>query len=240
MNLIRLRQRDDLARELLDAPDVDDATLRRNLADIRRINARLGWTRYAANYVVRVAQAHGLSQFSLLDVACGSADIALAIARRARARGIGASMLATDVSDQVVRVAAEQCAGVAGVRVERQDALDLPYANSAFDIALCTLALHHFDPEPATEVLRNLGRVGQQVIIFDAERSPLALGWAWLLTRLWRMDAMTRHDAPMSVARAYTRDELAALAHRAELRDVRVWVAFPHRLALHARGADQS
>jgi ubiquinone/menaquinone biosynthesis C-methylase UbiE len=233
-----LRERDDDARELLDAPDVADATLRRNLADIRRFNARLGWTRYAATYVVRTARAHGLSHFSLLDVATGSADIAVAIARQARALGITVSILATDVSDQVVRVAAEQSAGVEGVRVERQDALDLPYRDGAFDFALCTLALHHFAPDRATAVLRNLGRVGKQVIVFDAERSPVAYGWAWLLARLWRMDAMTRHDAPMSVARAYRQDELAELAHRAGLRDARVWVAFPYRLALAARGVD--
>jgi ubiquinone/menaquinone biosynthesis C-methylase UbiE len=231
-----LRQRDARARELLDAPNVDDATLRRNLADIRRINALLGWTRYAAHYVTRSVLAEGKTHFSLLDVAAGSADIALAIARRARTRGLSAAIVVSDRSEQVVRVAVETCAGASAVRVERQDALDLRYPDGAFDIALCTLALHHFDPEHATVVLRNLGRVGRRVVVFDAARSPVAYCGAWLLTRLWRMDAMTRHDAPMSVARAYRRDELAELARRAGLRDVRVWVAFPYRLALAARG----
>jgi ubiquinone/menaquinone biosynthesis C-methylase UbiE len=234
---MNLRQRNDRARELLDAPAVDDATLRRNLADIRRINAVLGWTRYAAAYVVRTVMAEGATHFSLLDVAAGSADIAIAIARRARARGITATVVATDLSEQVVRIAVEESAAVTGVRIERQDALDLRYPVDAFDVALCTLALHHFDPEAATTVLRNLGRVGRRVVVFDAARSPVAYAGAWLLTRLLRMDAMTRHDAPMSVARAYRRDELAAMARNAGLRDVRVWVAFPYRLALAARGS---
>jgi ubiquinone/menaquinone biosynthesis C-methylase UbiE len=233
-----LRQRDDRARELLDAPDVDDATLRRNLADIRRINAVLGWTRYAAAFVVRTAAADGATHFSVLDVAAGSADIALAIARQARRHGISTTIVASDLSEQVVRIAAEEAAGVTGVRVERQDALDLRYPDRAFDIALCTLALHHFDPDAATSVLRNLGRVGRRVVVFDAARSPLAWAGAWLLTHALRMDAMTRHDAPMSVARSYNRQELAALARRAGLRDARVWVAFPFRLALAARGGE--
>jgi hypothetical protein len=56
------------------------------------------------------------------------------------------------------------------------------------------------------------------------------------LTRLTRMDAITRHDAPASVRRAYSADELRALAARAELRGGRVWVRFPFRLALEAPG----
>jgi ubiquinone/menaquinone biosynthesis C-methylase UbiE len=232
-----LRQRDDSARELLDAPHVDEATLRRNLADIRRINALLGWTRYAARFVVHSVRAEGKTWFSLLDVAAGSADIALAIARRAQAYDLSTSIVVSDLSEQVVRVAIEACTGVPGVRVERQDALDLRYADGAFDIALCTLALHHFDAEQATEVLRNLGRVGRRVVVFDAARSPVAYAGAWLLTRLWRMDSMTRHDAPMSVARAYRKAELAELARRAGLKDTHVWVAFPYRLALIAGGA---
>jgi ubiquinone/menaquinone biosynthesis C-methylase UbiE len=232
-----LRQRDDSARELLDAPQVDEATLVRNLADIRRINALLGWTQYAARFVVRSVLAEGKTQFSLLDVAAGSADIALAIARRAQARGLASSIVVSDLSEQVLQVAAKACAGVAGVQIERQDALDLRYPDCAFDIALCTLALHHFDAEQATEVLRNLARVGHRVVVFDAARSPVAYAGAWLLTRLWRMDPMTRHDAPMSVARSYKKLELAELARRAGLRGVRVWVAFPFRLALTAGGA---
>lgn len=232
-----LRQRDHRAREWLDAPTIDDATLRRNLADIRRINAVLGWTRYAAAFVVRGVCAQGATHFSLLDVAAGSADIAVAIARRARARGISATIVASDLSEQVVRIAREASAASAtDVRVERQDALALTYPDGMFDVALCTLALHHFDPETATTVLRNLGRVGRTVIVFDAARSPVAYVGAWLLTRLLRMEAMTRHDAPMSVARAYQRHELAAMARSAGLRDVRVWQAFPYRLALAARG----
>ncbi|HEV2237699.1 MAG TPA: methyltransferase domain-containing protein [Ktedonobacterales bacterium] len=233
---MRLGQRDNQARELLDAPDVDDATLHRNLADIRRINFVLGWTHYAAAYVVRTAASSGVTSFTLLDVAAGSADIAVAIARRARRQGLSASIVASDLSEQVVRIASAAAASVSEVRVVQQNALNLGYPDGAFDIALCTLALHHFDLEDATTVLRNLGRVGRRVVVFDAARSPLAWAGAWLLTRLLRMDAMTRHDAPMSVARSYNRRELAALARRAGLRDARVWVAFPFRLALDARG----
>lgn len=243
LSLPSMRARDDQLRELLDADTLDEPALRRNLADIRRINLLLAWTAFTAREVEHAARElarwgdDGRPTYSLLDVACGSADIPLAIARRAARKGVKAHVTATDISPQIVAIAAEQAAGTPSVTVERQDALALSYPPASFDIAMCTLALHHFDPDAAVELLRNLARVGRRVLVFDVERSPLAYLGAVALTQLLRMNYMTRHDAPASVRRAYTASELRSLAERAGLRDARVRVDFPFRLALSARGA---
>jgi SAM-dependent methyltransferase len=121
--------------------------------------------------------------------------------------------------------------------VERQDALHLPYATGSFDIALCTLAIHHFEPERAVALLASLARVGKQVLVYDVARARLAYIGSLLLTRLLPMDAMTRHDAPASVLRAYSARELRELAKRADLQDATVRVGIPWRLALDASGA---
>jgi SAM-dependent methyltransferase len=160
--------------------------------------------------------------------------MALAIARWSRRRGIPAHLIATDVSQQIVDVARDQVAFEPMVQVERQDALDLPYADDSFDIVLCTLALHHFDPGSACRLLQSMARVGATVLVYDVERSPLAYSGAVLLTRGLRMHAVTRHDAPISVRRAYTASELRVLAERAGLQNARVRVGFPFRLALSA------
>lgn len=231
-----MRARDATIRELLDGATLDPAGLRRNLRDIRRINALLGWTAFTVREVSRYVRSRGLTSFALLDVASGSADMPLAIARWARRAGVTAHIVATDLNPQIVAVAREQAASMPEVLVECQDALALTYPSGAFDIALCTLALHHFDPDATIPLLRNLARVGRRVMVFDVERSPAAYAGAVLLTRLALMDGMTRHDAPASVRRAYTAPELAALAEHAGLRDARVRVGFPFRLALDAPG----
>jgi hypothetical protein len=51
------------------------------------------------------------------------------------------------------------------------------------------------------------------------------------------MDAMTRHDAPASVRRAYSAPELRKLGVKADLQELTVRVGIPWRLALSARGA---
>ncbi len=228
--------RDDAIRELLDGGPWDDGTLRRNLRDIRRINGLLGWRAAVVRGVAREVRAVGLGPFSLLDVASGSADIPAAIARWAVRSGIPARITASDLSPQIVAIARAECAGVLGLAVERQDALALGYPAGSFDLALCTLALHHFAPDDAVRLLSELARVGRRVLVYDVQRARLAYLGVIALTRLLRMDPMTCHDAPATVRRAYSASELRALAERAGLRNARVRVRLPYRLVLVADG----
>lgn len=235
-----MRERDAAARELLDQETFDPVSLARNLGDIRLINGILGWRAFTVRAIARYVRQRNMRQFSLLDVASGSADMPVAIAQWASRQGIEADIVATDISPQIVAVARERAKLVPYVTAEVQDALALSYPPGSFDIALCTLALHHFEPPAAVELLRNLRRVGRHVLVFDIERSLSAYYGAYALTRILRMSAMTRHDAPTSVRRAYSFEELRTLAARAGLEDACVRVRFPFRLALKASGASSS
>ena len=232
-----MRTRDDTIRELLDADALDEASLNLNLRDIRRINGLLGWRAFTVQAVAKEVRALRADAFSLIDVACGSADIPLAIARRAARNHLTASIVASDISPQIVAVARKEAATTPSVTVERQDALALPYPPATFDIALCTLALHHFDPPNAVSLLREMARVGRRVLVFDIQRAQLAYIGSVALVNLLAMHPMTRNDAPASVRRSYSADELRDLAAQAGLREAHVTARFPYRLALTAAGS---
>jgi len=231
-----LRARDDAIRELLDGPVHDTQMLAQNLRDIRRINRLLGWTRTASAAVLALATTAGRHDFTLLDVATGSADIPRAIARRARHAHRQVAITAVDASPHVLSIAARHCANEPAIRLDRQNALALSYPDQRFDIALCTLALHHFSPNDAVTVLRELYRVAAVgIVVCDLERSWPAYAGARLLTSILMRNPLTRHDAPASVRRAYRRDELRALAAHAGLPHVQITPRFPFRLILTAR-----
>jgi hypothetical protein len=74
------------------------------------------------------------------------------------------------------------------------------------------------------------------VVVNDLARGRLAYVGAWLLAHLATGNAFTRHDAPLSVRRAYTVAEARALFERAgmdPLVEIRGFAA--HRWALAAR-----
>jgi ubiquinone/menaquinone biosynthesis C-methylase UbiE len=171
----------------------------------------------------------------VLDVATGSADIPLHVARWARSRGVRMQVVATDNHPGTLEMARERTAGDPDVTVEAADALALPYPDGAFDVALCSCALHHFDAEEdAVQVLRELDRVSRVgLIVNDLRRSrPALLGVRLLAATLWRRHAYARHDGPLSVRRSFTPAELRDLARAAGLPDARVHAHPVFRLAL--------
>jgi 2-polyprenyl-3-methyl-5-hydroxy-6-metoxy-1,4-benzoquinol methylase len=230
---MNLRTRNNTIEELLDAPVADERLLARNLRDICRINRFLGWTSLAVEQVGQVVTRQRLERFSLLDVATGSADIPVAIARWAERKGFQASITATDLSEQVLSSARANCTTVPNIQLERQDALALSYGEQSFDLVLCCMALHHFSPDDAPRLLAELARVARcAVIISDLSRSLPAYVGAWLLTHTFMPNKLTRHDAPASVRRAYTPSEVYALARRAALAGAAVRTVFPFRQVL--------
>jgi hypothetical protein len=70
---MNLRERNDTLEELLDAPDVDKRLAESSFHDLHRMSTMLGWTRLAVKEVAQLVEDYHLREFSVLDVATGSA-----------------------------------------------------------------------------------------------------------------------------------------------------------------------
>lgn len=201
--------------EFLDLPAAHAHDLPENLRDIRRLNRWFGGTSLALRYLRSFGA--GLEELSVLDVATGSADIPVAAWHDATRRGVRLHLTALDWSDEVLRQARE-VVGPHPIRLVRADARSLPFADGEFDVALCCLALHHFEPADAVRVLREMRRVsGRAAVVIDLRRGYLGYLAAWLATRSVARHRLTRHDGPLSVLRAYRTDEVRTLALAAGL-----------------------
>lgn len=203
------------APELLDEPVHDMAELEQSLGHVASVNRWLGGRSAVLHYVKPLLRL----PLSILDVATGSADIPLAIARLARKRGAAIRIVATDVHPQMVLAAHTRCRAFPEIVVQQADARSLPFADASFDVVLLSLALHHFTDDEQVPVLRELKRVARRlVLVNDLERTRLNyLGARLLAGTLWRNNRLTRHDGPLSVLRTFTRAELAALGRHAGL-----------------------
>ncbi|HEX6063600.1 MAG TPA: methyltransferase domain-containing protein [Longimicrobiales bacterium] len=205
------------AEELLDAPRHELAELEQSLGHVAAVNRWLGGAAAVTRYIKPLLVPGRPAR--VLDVATGSADIPLRLARWARTRARQVELLATDVHPQMLEIARRRCRAYPEISIQAADARRLPYADRSFDASMLSLALHHFDDAQQLEVLCEMARVTKhRVLVNDLERGWLNyLGARLLAATLWRHNRLTRHDGPLSVRRSFTRRELQDIGDRAGL-----------------------
>jgi len=209
----------------------DPAVLAENLRDLRRVDRWLG------GQTLTLAALHALAlpspdRLSVVDVASGGGELPAALVRS----GAAARAVALDRNEAILELARRSAPGVVLVH---GDALELPFPDGAFDVATCSLALHHFDPPGAVTVLREMRRVARVgVVVNDLVRCWHGYVGALVLTPLFSRSPVTRHDAPLSIRRAYTVAELRDLLAHAGLVPVALRRLLGFRVALAARSAE--
>lgn len=230
--------------EYLDGP-LDHDLLVGNLRDLARVNRWLGGVALTRRALVALATGfHAPPRVGridwrartlrMLDVGTGAADIPHALLDWTGSHGLHLAIEAVDERHEILDVAYERVGDGPELRLEHTSGDHLPYDDRSFDIVHSSLLLHHLEPEAALRMLREMARVARTgVIVNDLDRRRLSWAGAWLLTRVMTRNAYTRHDAPLSVRRAYHATEIAQLAMQVGLLEVARFRGFlGHRYAM--------
>jgi ubiquinone/menaquinone biosynthesis C-methylase UbiE len=222
--------------EWMDLPDQDPSLVVECLGDLRRLNLWSGGLYLTIRALRELTRelAPG-AELKIIDVATGGGDFPRAMAAWARRRKLQVSVLATDLNSKILALAARNAPP--DVEFAVADARRLPFADGSFDVATCSLLLHHLEPDDAVRVLGEMRRVVRRgVIVNDLVRSWVGYLGALVVPRAMSKNPLFRHDAPLSVRRAYTKSEMAALSARAGLGPVR-FHGFPgYRVTMTAGG----
>ncbi|MEI9998344.1 MAG: methyltransferase domain-containing protein [Verrucomicrobiota bacterium] len=209
-------QRDysDAQPELMDLPNLDEKALRSDLLNIARLNRTFGGRKAVETVFHKLAGA--ARKLVLVDLAAGYGDHGRNLIARARARQTDVTVVAVDKQFQTLQIARDATPPGAPMLFVQADARQLPFRRHGADLVFCSLALHHFAEEDALTVLREMGRVGRHgAACVDLVRSRLAALCIWFLTTFLVRDPMVRHDARLSIRRAFTGTEMRTLAARA-------------------------
>ena len=211
--------------ELIDSEEPSAEDFAASFRDVARINYFLGGTNAILSAIAPLlAEAPPERPIRILDIATGSADIPRALVQAARSGRFGANrrleITAIDNHAKVLTFARSQTPSAAYPEIQliSGDAFALPYSDGAFDIALCSLAFHHFGPERCVALLREMERLTTRgFIVNDLIRDRFAAFLIRAVTQILRANRLTRHDAPLSVMRAYTLPEYRAMLRDADL-----------------------
>lgn len=224
--------------ELLDDPNIDADVLEETVEHIERVNRlTLGGKTSLRGFDALVPPS--THELSVLDVGAGSGGIAIDIAEWADERGIDIDVVGIDLNDAIVNYANRKAVERDDVDFETRNLFDVP-ADQRYDIVHASLILHHFDDASAVEALskmRQIARLG--VVVTDLHRHLVSWLAIRATIRFMSGNHLVRNDAPLSVARAFRRDELDQLARNAGYQHHSVAWAFPFRwLMIAPTGAD--
>lgn len=221
------RQFDPAVLEMMDRPQPVSPELERDLRNIRVLNRYCGSYRFVSRFVRRWIKPG--ERVRLIDLATGSGDIPRLIVDRVRKIGAKVEIDALDRQSPTLEIARGLSTAYPEISYIEADILEWR-PKEPYDIVFCLLALHHFSNRDAVRVLRRCCELSRKfVLVSDLRRGWLAKVGAYLLTALIFREPMTRHDARVSVARAFSFDEMADLAHQAG------WQKFGHAKLLAAR-----
>ena len=215
------RQFDPSFLEMMDRPQPVSAELERDLACLRQLNRWFGSYRLVLNFMCRWIKPGG--GVRIVDLATGSGDIPRLIVDYARKIDAQIEIDALDRQCATLEIATKLSAGYPEISYRETDILEWNPVG-AYDIVLCTLALHHFTEGDAVRLLRRCLEASRRfVLVSDLRRGFYLKAGVYLLTALIFREPMTRHDMRLSAERAFSFSEMRDLAARAG------WQNFGHK-----------
>lgn len=152
------------------------------------------YQRYVLRYYNRFASLYDLGEFirsgtrgkviqlsgwrhgeSVLDLCTGTGALAIAFGVQ------GARVTGVDLARQMLKRASSKSRGIRSDWME-MDATHLAFADSAFDVSVLSLALHHMPEAVQVNVLRELRRVTRRRVVIIEPDVPVKPNWipAWV------------------------------------------------------------
>jgi demethylmenaquinone methyltransferase / 2-methoxy-6-polyprenyl-1,4-benzoquinol methylase len=177
----------------------------------------------------------------VLDLCCGTGDLAFAMSRKGKAKIIGADFAHTMLARANAKSAAEANSRVSFLE---SDALQLPFANESFDLVTAAFGFRNLaNYEAGLREMRRVLKPGGTIAILEFSEPPAGLFGAfyrwYFRTVLPKVGGAISGDAaaykylPSSVARFFRPEELCDLMRGVGLQNVEAAVWTGGTVALH-------
>jgi len=205
--------------ELMDDLTMSGEELRKNLQELEVINNWLGGHNVVLEALEQFNRNNPAKVYSIADIGCGGGDTLKSIARWAEQKSITVQLTGIDANAFMVQYAQEQCNRFSNITIEQHDVFSETFATEKYDILVCSLFCHHFTDEQLTRLFRQLHEQATiAVIINDLHRHWFAYYSIKSITAVFSGSRLVKHDAPLSVLRAFKCDELEHLVQQAGIK----------------------
>ncbi len=192
-------------KELLDADNIPFDAIKQNMQELDVINTKLG--------------GHGISikglkallgerkQIHVCEIGCGGGDNLLSLLRFCKQKNIVVTFTGIDIKQSCIDFAATRQALVGHTTLLVSDYQKVVFASKP-DIIFSSLFCHHFTNEELMvqlQWMKKNSHIG--FFINDLQRHWLAYYAIKILTGIFSKSYLVKNDAPLSVARGFTKQD---------------------------------
>jgi 2-polyprenyl-3-methyl-5-hydroxy-6-metoxy-1,4-benzoquinol methylase len=194
-------------KELLDGDNIPFEDIKQNMKELDTINTLLGGHKISIDGVKKITRKNtDKKSLVICEIGCGGGDNIKAINKWCKKNSVAVSFIGIDIKKECIDYAALQCNDIAAswivsayeqVKFEKKPA-----------IIFSSLFCHHFKEDELLFMLqwmKNNATAG--FFINDLHRNSIAYYCIKLLTRFFSKSYLVKNDAPLSVARGFTKKE---------------------------------
>ena len=216
---MNLRERS-YQQELLDEDFIPFADIKQNMKELNFINKWLGG--HGITIEGFRALAGTKKQVSVCEIGCGGGDNLAAINNWCKKQHITLDVTGIDIKQECIEFARARKNVFSTVNWIISDYRNVKFTTKP-DIIFSSLFCHHFTGEQLVIQLQWMKEncaIG--FFINDLERNILAYYSIQFLTKSFSKSYLVKNDAPLSVARGFTKEELTRLCTDANIQNVMI------------------
>jgi 2-polyprenyl-3-methyl-5-hydroxy-6-metoxy-1,4-benzoquinol methylase len=207
--------------EIMDDFSLQGEELRDALDKIARINQLLGGNKLTLEGVKSILKQHTADRaITIVDVGCGNGDMLRTLADYADNNNLKFNLIGIDANQFTINHARELSLHYPNIEYRCEDIFKDDFSTLKYDIALCTLTLHHFKDDEIIKLLgifRNNALFG--IVINDLQRSVTAYRLFQGLCVAFRLNNMSRQDGLVSILRGFKKTELQQFSKTLNLKN---------------------
>lgn len=224
-------------KELLDQDAIPFADIRQNMKELNFINNWLGGHKITVDAFKQLVKSK--KKVSVCEIGSGGGDNLLAIYDYCKKKQINISLTGIDIKEECIDFAKTRTTFPSSVNWITSDYSSVQF-NMKPDIIFSSLFCHHFTHEQLVVQLKWMKENATLgFFINDLQRNILAYYTIKALTRLFSKSYLVKNDAPLSVARGFTRHELETLCKEAKVNEATIRWKWAFRYLLTYEHAQQ-
>jgi 2-polyprenyl-3-methyl-5-hydroxy-6-metoxy-1,4-benzoquinol methylase len=196
--------------EIMDDFAMEGEILREALDKIAKINQLLGGNKLTLRGVeALIAKVPAAAQITIVDIGCGNGDMLRNLADYGVKNNFNFNLIGIDANNFTSSHALKLSENYPNISYRCEDIFDKAFSELKYDIALCTLTLHHFKDAEILEIMTVFHtNAALGVVINDLQRSSLAYRLFQSLCFVFQLNEMSREDGLISILRGFKKKEL--------------------------------